>query len=588
MDSMVKEHKKLRAVLDKAKRKEAFHTLIENRIASADLKPGRFDAEADPRRYKEKQAAYETAGKALQFIFGANLGETELLKKIEETRGNLPAFRLVSTEEKKGQLGKFLGTVFDCQLCNQFEYKTYMSKTGRTARTFCRNCLEAGRVVYVKSSKTYEQAGTGGLVCIHGNEDDPFYEWEDRATLQLPDGRAYQFNRADRNYYHPDLWERNNWHLFPPGSEIIGGYHSSKSLVGHIPSMYDRSIGSRDGSLLLGMELEVELKNQSVNRKGTASEVFKIMGVYKDEKTGKAHRYCATEHDGSLANGFEIVTAYTGLDVHEKQLSALKAEPFKGKLRSHDTTTCGLHVHIDRLDMTPLHAEKLNRFINAKENRALVLAIARRYGEGAGYAIISEKKDGGKAIIRYLKSSVLSSTSHKAAATLFDKRPDGRPRIKLEALRPYYRHAQMNTVDRARYQAINFTNEHTIEYRLFRGTLKFETIMSCLEFTRLTWLFCRDFGITDMTIPKFIEYMMRHQNSIQSKYLRPFLVAKGFVPGATITVKEGVEFKRLTVSTDRAKDERILGGEDAMDGIETKVATRKPRAKSVKQVASFF
>lgn len=323
---------------------------------------------------------------------------------------------------------------------------------------------------------------------------------------------------------------------------IIGSYHSSRNVVGKIPSAYDK----RKLPLLLGLELEVENATINVSTTALAFEWLKKFAAITIN--GKKYRYCATEHDGSLGNGFECVTGYTGLDVHEKALLPLKDLPFKGKLNSHNTTTCGLHVHIDRMSITPLHAYKLNLFINAKENQSLVYAVARRYNHDR-YAAMAPKEGDGKIMGDYVR---------RIRADLFSMKGNtARTRKEFSnAMRARYSEV-IKQANSNRYQAINFNNSKTLEYRLYRGSLKYETIMSCLEFTRATWLFSHQRSRTEMNIPEFLKFICLPENRQDTKFLREYLTLKGFDTKERTAVK--IPRGRLT--------QKIIECEDAGDAL---------------------
>ena len=59
-----------------------------------------------------------------------------------------------------------------------------------------------------------------------------------------------------------------------------------------------------------------------------------------------------------------------------KQLQFFKS-PWRG-VRSHDTRTCGLHVHTDKAGMSLFHACKMVFFIHDSNNQKLIKDIERR------------------------------------------------------------------------------------------------------------------------------------------------------------------------------------------------------------------
>lgn len=287
----------------------------------------------------------------------------------------------------------------------------------------------------------------------------------------------YYYHERTGQYVHQD---DENYSINDDDEEsgIIGEYHSSSENLGKIPSLFDK----RKSQIFLGMELEIEV-NEDYSRYDKAEIILDNIGIYRDDKNN-VYTYCLAEDDGSLNHGFELVTGYTGLDVHEKQLAYFK-KPIRG-LRSHDTSTCGLHIHIDKRNMTLNHATKMILFMNDSGNQKLIKTIARRTSNR--FAKIANKK----ADYQWLKSAKRSNDP-------------------------------LRTLNDDRYESLNFQNEKTIEFRLFKGTLKFESIMACLEFTYATWFFCKDNGYQDLNTENFIKFICKPENRSDTKYLRAYL-----------------------------------------------------------------
>ena len=309
--------------------------------------------------------------------------------------------------------------------------------------------------------------------------------------------RSYRWSERSQFYVDSDNDDDN--------SDLIRNYHGSLEDLEHIPSAYDKR------KILLGMELEMEIDGDHLRSK--AEDILNnITDYWKD---GRRYTYCLLENDGSLDYGFEMVTSWTGLDVHAEQLKYFN-QKFRN-IRSHNTNTCGLHVHIDKGEMTTLHASKLILFINDTNNLNLIRAIARR--DNASFAKFKDKKNDKQ----WLKHS-LNSSSEKER--------------------------QLKHLNIDRYEALNFQNERTIEFRLFKGSLVYSTIMACLEFTYASYFFTRDASITNLTTHKFLEFICLDDNKSDTKFLREYLVKKGFAlpvkPSksiASINVSELVTFE---------------------------------------------
>jgi len=323
---------------------------------------------------------------------------------------------------------------------------------------------------------------------FHMDDGRPTYDGDYRVCDScIEDNYTYSDNRDTyiTNSDYED--EQDEQEEDEPEYEHIGSYHSSKRNLGHIPSSYDM----RSPRVLLGLELEIEVSDD-YDKDTRAKVLLDGMSDYKDED-GIRHTYCLMEEDGSLDNGFEMVTAYTGLDVHKAQLQYFKKRT--AGLTSHDTSTCGLHVHVCKSSMTTLHAAKMVLFINDPENIGLVKAIARR--SDASYSKIKNKKDDK----HWLKDSVHSSKD---------------------------KDEQIRRMNSDRYEALNFKNDRTIEFRLFKGTLKYETMIACLEFSFACWHFTASASASELTTGKFLEFICMPENRKDTRFLRAYLKEKGY------------------------------------------------------------
>jgi hypothetical protein len=347
---------------------------------------------------------------------------------------------------------------------------------------------------------------------FHSDEMNSTYDGDYYVCNEcLSDNYTFSDNRG--TYITHDDWADEQEDDRNPEYEHIGSYHSSKHRLGHIPSSYDM----RTPRVLLGLELEMEVQDD-YDKDSRAGVILESISDFRDED-GIRHTYCLMEEDGSLDNGFEMVTAYTGLDVHKNQLQYFKQKT-RG-LTSHNTSTCGLHVHVCKSSMTTLHGAKLVLFINDPANAELVKAIARR--DASGYAKFQNKKEDK----HWLKDSVHSS-KHKAD--------------------------QLCRLNSDRYEALNFRNEKTVEFRLFKGTLKYETMVSCLEFAFACWHFTASASTSELTTGKFLEFICSPNNRKDTRFLRAYLKEKGYELADNI--RKGIVLTKIeTVPADKAPTE---------------------------------
>ena len=310
-------------------------------------------------------------------------------------------------------------------------------------------------------------------------DDDGYWAHDNEHICDSCINDNYRYSEPQGTWITNEEWDDEQEELAEEerDSSVIGDYHSSKRILSRIPSSFD----TRKTKVLMGLELEMEVR--SGDREEIASELIDYVG-----STPEGHKYCALENDGSLHNGFEMVTGWTGLDVHSKQLQHFK-NPIKG-LKSHDTQTCGLHVHICKKGMTLFHAVKMVLFINVCGNQRLVRSLARR--DSSRYSQVKNKKAG----YEWLQNAKSGNN--------------------------------LKYLNADRYEALNFQNDKTVEFRMFKGTLRYATIMACLEFTYATWFFCRDTGTNQLTTENFLEFISRAENLNDTKFLRQYLTEKNW------------------------------------------------------------
>lgn len=323
----------------------------------------------------------------------------------------------------------------------------------------------------------------------------------------------------DRN--GAEVWVNRNWtsvYVWADGSKrtyqeppLVGSYHSSK---GFFTKPFLNPDGSQYKGLCMGMELEFvrasgynQTENQVVSRMYADLEA----ALPRHGKTSIDSRYCAFEHDGSV--DFEMVTGFGGLDTHRAAVIAMfGGNQYARELRSHDGGRCGIHVHLDK-PKSLIHAIKLTQFWHAAGNAPLIKAVARRYDAGARYAkVVPEKMKSASEQANLISGAKQSYRWESAGA-----------RTRRNIL-----NAAISRINRERYELLNYHNERTVEVRAFRGTLRTETIIACLEFAYATWFFCRDTPAHKLTTQEFLRWIGKEENRKDTAYLRRYLDGKGF------------------------------------------------------------
>ncbi len=197
------------------------------------------------------------------------------------------------------------------------------------------------------------------------------------------------------------------------------------------------------GDLFMGIELEVD-KGGEYN-----SNAQKLLNIANADAE---HIYC--KHDGSIEEGFEIVSHPMTLAYHSCKMNW--KEIFEAAVamdyRSHQTTTCGLHIHVSR------HA--LGSTIDAQEDviSRIVYFVENHWNELLKFSRRTEAN-----INRWASRYGISTTAKDTYKNAKDKHM-------------------------GRYVAVNLENYNTVEFRLFRGTLCYNTFLATLQ---LIYEICR-------------------------------------------------------------------------------------------------
>ena len=323
-----------------------------------------------------------------------------------------------------------LSLVF-CESCDEWEYGS-RTTTVHDGTDVCRECLDE----YYRWS----------------DYEDAYLLTDDCRTALDEEGDEVLIHYENDNFrFDDELDQYVHYDYEPPEPTVIGNYHSSKGYHRPQPSPWTRM-----KKRYLGVELEVEIK-----REATLSRTEKAKLLHDKLNDNEHGRNVFFENDGSLNNGFEIITQPMGLDKHKELWQWLSDRDAVRGLISHNTTTCGLHVHVSKAGLSKLQIAKIVSFVNDPDNEELIRAVARRYAEG--YCRIKAKKIG------------------------------------------------QSAQSEDRYEAVNITPRNTIEFRIFKGSLKYESVMSAIQFSNALVEFCAraTTSVQDLKTDKFLEFMAK-------------------------------------------------------------------------------
>ena len=185
-----------------------------------------------------------------------------------------------------------------------------------------------------------------------------------------------------------------------------------------------------------GVELEIDCGGQS---SANAKQILEVANHDAE------NLYIKT--DGSLDDGMELVTHPMTLEYHMNEMPWAKvlSEALRMYYLSHRAQTCGLHVHISRLAFGCTYEQQETSIAR------LVFFVEKFWPE----------------LLRFSRRT--QSQLNRWAARYGMKLC---PREVLD-------HAKNSCA--GRYTAVNLTNSETIEIRIFRGTLKLNTLLATLQ-----------------------------------------------------------------------------------------------------------
>ena len=193
-----------------------------------------------------------------------------------------------------------------------------------------------------------------------------------------------------------------------------------------------------EGPRYFGVELEIDGAGEDDTSAG------QIMGIANGN--GLENLYC--KHDGSLDDGFEMVTHPMTLEYHMKEMpwAEILQEAIRLGYTSHQANTCGLHVHVNR-----------DAFGESEAEQDSVIARILYFFE--------------KNWEELLKFSRRTPRQLERWATRYGYKDQ--PKELLDHAKKGYHGG--------RYTSVNLTNADTIEFRIFRGTLKYNTLIATLQ-----------------------------------------------------------------------------------------------------------
>lgn len=222
----------------------------------------------------------------------------------------------------------------------------------------------------------------------------------------------------------------------------------------YTPSAYIYSMSSRDRTeeeSFFGVEIEIE-SDERKNKSVLAKNVLEI-----------APPYSIIKHDGSLTNGFEVVTSPFTWRYYLSNRSMFD------KIYSHPDvkilSTCGLHVHVSRSFFT---------------KRSMRNAIKLIYNNPYFIYQISGRRN-----MDWIRRYTRMDMSDEDILFLCDSK-----------------------VTPSKYYAMNFSHPQTVEFRMFENEKNVSIVHSAIEFAHATIRFSR----IGSNLDGFLKFIDKHRD----------------------------------------------------------------------------
>lgn len=235
---------------------------------------------------------------------------------------------------------------------------------------------------------------------------------------------------------------------------------------------------SEDTTLLLGAEIEVGGNNNISSDNDKNSTVKKCIQIMNGSDSDEENLIYST-HDSTVQIEFDTMPC--SLEFHKNKMNYRKMFEYLDKegYKGHDCKTAGLHIHANRsyLGKSRISQELVISkilYILEKFNDEICV-IARRYNEYSEF--VGSKKEENSLVELYGKYK-----------------------------------------DHGKRAALNLQHKDTIEFRMFRSTLKYETFILTLEFVKDIIDYAKSVDIEEIELAKWSDLMNCFSSELRKYY----------------------------------------------------------------------
>lgn len=298
-----------------------------------------------------------------------------------------------------------------------------------------------------------------------------------------------------------------------PGKDYIHGWNYKPDYIKHFMDGENKRT-----TLLLGAEIEVGGNDDMRDIAIKNLVVKKCIQIMNSSKSDKEDLIYST-HDGTVQ--IELDTMPCSLEFHKNKMNYKKMFKYLDEMgyKGHDCNTAGLHIHANRdyLGKTKLQQELVISkilYIIEKFNDNICI-IARRNNDYSKFVGDRAKED--------------------TALILFDK-------YKREGKRA----------------ALNLEHKDTIEFRMFKSTLKYETFLLTLEFVKDIIDFAKSVSIEEIENMNWNDLMKTFSKDLQQYYTDRY--NKAFKKMIDKDLDKKIEFLKKEIERKKKDIKMKIGG----------------------------
>ena len=170
------------------------------------------------------------------------------------------------------------------------------------------------------------------------------------------------------------------------------------------------------------------------------------------------------KHDGSITEGFELVSHPMTLDYHTNKMNwkEVLAQAVGLGYLSHQTSTCGLHFHVNRTAFGVTEDEQ------EQVVARIVYFVEKHWNE----------------LLKFSRRSEAGINRWASRYGISENTQDTYKKAKYKRM--------------GRYVAVNLENAHTVEFRMFRGTLCYATFIASLQLVHEICKVCNKLSDTQL------------------------------------------------------------------------------------------